>query len=307
MRSKGFRHRVMLAVAVTAGVIVTPSAQHFTEWSSPVNLGSIVNSAFNDQQPALSPDGLSLYFVSNRPGGMGGGLDLWVTQRDSLEDPWQAPVPLPSLNTAASETTPSFAGAGHLLFFSSGRLGGCGSTDIWVSFRAHKRDDFGWEAPVHLGCTVNGAGPDEGAAFVEDDDDQAGATLYFHNFKPGGVGQGDIWASTMNADGTFNAPVNVVELNSAVNDLKPTVRRGGGEIIFNSARSGNFDLWVATRDEQSLVWSVPENLGAIVNSTAGDNAPALSRDGRSLFFDSDRPGGSGFRDLHVTTRTKVAP
>jgi Tol biopolymer transport system component len=288
------------ALSVSA---IGASAQHFTEWSAPLNLGPTVNSAFNDQQPALSPDGLSLYFVSNRPGGTGGGLDVWVTQRDSLEDPWQAPVPLPAtVNSGASETTPSLAQGGHLLFFSSSRSGGCGSTDIWVSFRQNKRDDFGWEPPVHLGCDVNRAGSDEGAAFVENDDQTA--TLYFHSFRLGGIGQGDIWASTMNADGTFNAPLNVFELNSPTNDLKPTVRRGGGEIIFNSARSGNFDLWVATRDDEAFAWSVPENLGPVVNSAAGDNAPALSRDGRSLFFDSDRPGGSGFRDLYVSTRTR---
>jgi Tol biopolymer transport system component len=304
MHSARVWHPLMVAV-LSAGAIAATLAQRFSDWSAPVNLGSIVNSAFNDQQPAVSPDGLSLYFVSNRPGGTGGGLDLWVAQRDSLEDPWQAPVPLPSpLNTAASETPPSFAGAGHLLFFSSNRPGGCGSTDVWVSFRSNKRDDFGWQPPAHLGCGVNAAGGDEGAAFVEDDD-EAGATLYFHSFRAGGAGAGDIWASTMNEDGTFNPPVNVFELNSPANDLKPTIQRGGGEIIFNSARSGNFDLWIATRDEHSLVWSVPENLGPTVNSAAGDNAPALSRDGRSLFFDSDRPGGSGFRDLYVSTRAKT--
>jgi Tol biopolymer transport system component len=291
---------VILTFALGSGAIVT-SAQHFTDWSPPLNLGHVVNSPFSDQQPAISPDGLSLYFVSNRPGGTG-GLDLWLAQRDSLEDPWQAPVPLTTLNTAGSETTPAFARGGHLLFFSSNKPGGCGSTDIWVAFRSHKRDDFGWQPPVHLGCDVNRAGSDEGAAFVEHDDQTA--TLYFHSFRLGGIGQGDIWASTMNADGTFNAPFNVVELNSPANDLKPTVRRGGGEIIFNSARSGNFDLWVATRDDEAFAWSVPENLGPVVNSAAGDNAPALSRDGRSLFFDSDRPGGSGFRDLYVSTRTR---
>ena len=189
-----------LAAVLVAGAVVTTTAQHFSEWSSPINLGSVVNSPANDQQPAASLDGLSLYFVSNRPGGTG-GLDLWVTQRDSLEDPWQAPFPLPApLNTPSAETTPVFAGGGHLLFFSSSRSGGCGGTDLWVSFRRNKRDDTGWEPPVHLGCDVNGPGSDEGAAFVEDDDRQAGAVLYFHSFRSGGVGAGDIWASTLNAD-----------------------------------------------------------------------------------------------------------
>ncbi len=41
----------------------------FSDWSAPVNLGPVVNSAYNDQHPSISKDGLSLYFVSNRPGG----------------------------------------------------------------------------------------------------------------------------------------------------------------------------------------------------------------------------------------------
>ena len=58
------------------------SAQEFGPWSTPLNLGPTVNSAFDDMHPTLSKDGLSLIFSSTRPGT--GGLDLWVTQRDIL-------------------------------------------------------------------------------------------------------------------------------------------------------------------------------------------------------------------------------
>jgi WD40-like Beta Propeller Repeat len=40
-----------------------------SEWSDPVNLGPVVNSSANDANAALSPDELTLYFVSARPGG----------------------------------------------------------------------------------------------------------------------------------------------------------------------------------------------------------------------------------------------
>src|SRR5260370_6165921 len=43
----------------------------FSDWSEPVNLGPVVNSKFNDQHPAISADGLSLYITSDRPGGFG--------------------------------------------------------------------------------------------------------------------------------------------------------------------------------------------------------------------------------------------
>jgi hypothetical protein len=52
-------------------------------WSTPTNLGAVVNSAVTDSQPNLSPDGLTLILASNRPGSLG-GTDLYVTTRTKL-------------------------------------------------------------------------------------------------------------------------------------------------------------------------------------------------------------------------------
>lgn len=307
MGSMRYRYLRMLAFAAAAAAVVTTSAQHFSEWSSPVNLGRVVNSTFNDQHPAVAPDGLSLYFVSDRPGGQG-GFDLWVTQRDSPEDPWQEPFPLPStVNSAAAEFAPAFSPSGHLLFLGSDRPNGCGDRDLWVSFRKNKRDDLGWQTPVNLGCVINFEGFDDGPTYVEEDNGTV--TLYFTSLnRPGGLGDFDIWASTMNADGTFGLPVNVSELNTLDRDTRTAIRRGGEELLLSSTRPGGvgaLDIWMATRAEGALFWSVPVNLGSVVNSTANDGAPALSRDGRSLFFYSNRAGGIGANDIWVSARRKV--
>src|SRR5437899_4877507 len=77
-----------------------------SEWSAPVNLGSTINTTFNEQGPNLSKDGLSLYFGSDRPGGLG-SFDLWVARRACSDCPWETPENLgPVVNTAASETGP---------------------------------------------------------------------------------------------------------------------------------------------------------------------------------------------------------
>jgi WD40-like Beta Propeller Repeat len=52
----------------------------FDRWSTPVNLGPTVNSAFDDQQPHIAADRQTLFFSSNRPPGFG-ELDLYVTTR----------------------------------------------------------------------------------------------------------------------------------------------------------------------------------------------------------------------------------
>src|SRR5262245_705732 len=71
-------------------------------WTEPVNLGPVVNSSSNDSHPALSPDGLSLYITSTRPGGVSSGIgteEIWVSRRASLNDPWGPPQNLgPTIN-----------------------------------------------------------------------------------------------------------------------------------------------------------------------------------------------------------------
>jgi hypothetical protein len=64
------------------------------------------------------------------------------------------------------------------------------------------------------------------------------------------------------------------------------------------------DIWIATRNSVHDAWSLPVNLGAVVNTGFAENQPYLSADGRTLFFASDRPGGCGGNDLYMSTRSK---
>ena len=69
-------------------------------WSEPVNLGPPINTEAFEGSATLSPNGLSLYFTSNRPGSLGGN-DLWVSQRECADCSWEEPVNLMMLNTGA--------------------------------------------------------------------------------------------------------------------------------------------------------------------------------------------------------------
>ena len=126
--------------------------------------------------------------------------------------------------------------------------------------------------------------------------------------RAGGLGLFDIYASTLADDGTFGPPVLVLELSSSANDVLPAVRRDGLEALITSNRAGGQglnDLWVATRASTSDPWSTPANLGPIVNSSANEQRSAISSDGRTIIFFSDRPGGFGAFDLYQSTRNKV--
>jgi hypothetical protein len=280
----------------------------FSGWSTPVNLGPAVNSAFNDSHPAISRNGLSLYFVSDRPGGLG-DFDIWVTQRATIDSGWGVPQNLgPKINSTSIEFSPTFSASGHWLLFASGRPGGCGGEDIWASHREDKDDDFAWEDPINLGCGINSPQPDDGPTYFRDR--QTGiATLYFTSFnRPGNIGDWDIYASMQNQDGTFGPGVLVPELSSPFRDTRTAIRHDGLEMFITSNRpggTGTLNLLVSTRETVLERWSKPVDLGPTVNSTAVNGAPALSYDGTTLYFYSTRPGGSGKNDLWVTTRTKL--
>jgi len=72
----------------------------YTAWSAPANLGPTINTAVTETGPALSKNGLSLYFYSPRAGGVGGN-DIWVSQRESANDAWGAPMNLGSMVNSA--------------------------------------------------------------------------------------------------------------------------------------------------------------------------------------------------------------
>lgn len=280
-----------------------------SEWSEPELVQ--VNSPFAEQTPTLSPDELSLYFQSDRPDGAG-GLDIWVAHRDCVGCPWGAPRNLTVINTAVAEFAPNISADGHLFFFASNRPGGQGLNDIWVSHRTDRHDDFGWETPVHLGPDVNSADADQAPGYLQSAEDGR-ANLYFNR----GVNtllQADIYYAAVTRDGETRGPaVFVSELNvPGANDARPTVRADGREIFFWSTRTGSLgslDIWTSTRSNVHDAWSIPENVGAPINSSFVDATPGLSHDGRTLVFASNRPGstpnpvGAPSLDIWLSTRT----
>jgi Tol biopolymer transport system component len=100
-------------------------------WGESVNLGPTVNSASGQGSRCISPNGLLLFFYSNRPGGFG-GQDLYMTRRATIDDDWGIPVNLgPTINTSASERSATILPDGSTLYFTSNRPGGVGGEDIW--------------------------------------------------------------------------------------------------------------------------------------------------------------------------------
>ena len=159
------------------------SAYNMGQWSKPNNLGQPVNSPSWDAQPSISPDGLNLYFASDRPGGFG-GADIWVsTFKDGR---FQPPVNLgPEINTAGEEQSPFIHYDNQTLYFSSNGLPGIGSLDIFV---AKKGEDGKFKNPENLGYPIN-TEKDELGLIV----DRLGRFGYLSSERDGGYGGLDIY------------------------------------------------------------------------------------------------------------------
>lgn len=96
------------------------------------------SSAARDTRIFIRKDGLEAFITSNR----GGNLDIWVSTRETLSEPWSAPTNLGSpVNTPAEDVAPWLSKDGSTLYFSSTRSGGMGLRDLWYATRTKLGDE----------------------------------------------------------------------------------------------------------------------------------------------------------------------
>ena len=127
------------------------SVRRGDKWSIPQNMGKPINTAYRETQPSITPDGRTLYFSSDRPGGKG-NHDIWVSYKDSA-DHWTVPENLgDSINSPGTEMSPFIHPDNQSLYFSSDGLIGLGGFDIFVSRR---NKEGKWGKAVNLGYPIN--------------------------------------------------------------------------------------------------------------------------------------------------------
>ena len=294
---------ISLILVLTLGLAAEVANADFT-FGEPTNLGPTVNSSHGEIPNCFSADGLEFYFHSyNRPGGYG-HWDIWIARRPTIDDDWGAPENLgPPVNTSQFDGCAFISFDGLELYFNSGRPGGYGSYDIWVSTRQTK--DAEWGTPVNLGPIVNSSSLDGGPLISTDD-----LSLYFSSKRPGGYGSWDIWVATRETvEATWREPVNLgAVVNSSAEECGSFISANGLSLFFCEEYKGPFrpggfgktDMWVTTRASVNDPWGTPVNLGPIVNSPSLDFLPRISPDGSMLYFSSERPGGLGgpFGDIY---------
>ena len=284
-------------------------------WQPANTLSELLNTTTNDYEPRLSADGVTLFFVRGKAGE---NADIFVAVK--TPEGWGEPAPLAGINSTFDDLGPEPAPDGRSLYFYSDRPGGAGGYDLWVA----SREGDGWGEPINLGSGVNSDYNDYGPALTPD-----GGTLYFASNRPHTPDARepdlDTWPATLRedspqrdydlyvsriTDGGAQEAAPLAALNTPYNDGAPAVSTFGDFLYFASDRPGGegaFDLYRSRRlHGQHLA---PANLGDAVNTPANELDPGLSLGGYALYFSSDRQtdaaaadGQRGYNLFYTTSR-----
>jgi hypothetical protein len=170
------------------------------QWGEPT-MTSFSEKEFKECDPAFSPDGNRLYYISTRKRDRHDSIDdfdIWYVEKQG--ENWSAPQNLEIVNSDSSEFYVSFADNGNL-YFASNRAGGFGSFDIYVS----RYVDNAYTPPVNLGRSVN-ANHFEHDPFISSNER---ILIYTSVTRTDGYGKGDLYYSLRDKEGNWSAAKNL--------------------------------------------------------------------------------------------------
>jgi Tol biopolymer transport system component len=201
-------------------------------WKPAISLGPPINTHSNEGAHSISPDGRYFFYTGCERKEGYGSCDLYVSEKQGNK--WAAPVNFgPIVNSEKWDAQPTISADGQTLVFVSGRPGGKGLADLWVSQKAANGQ---WQTPQNIGDSLN-TDLDEYGPFLHPD----GKTLYFTSSGHPGMGGKDIFYSKKKADGKWSKPVNIgYPINTKADEVHMVVSADGKKGYFSSDREGGF-------------------------------------------------------------------
>jgi len=174
---------------VGSGDIFSSTRQPNGTWTKPVALPGVVNSSFYESSITITADESTIYFASERPGGIG-GLDIYSCKKDK-KGAWTIVKNLgPAINTEYDEDAPYIDPDGKTLYFSSRGRKGMGGFDMFKStlINFEKRE---WTEPENLGYPINT--PNDDVFIVGTGKPNR---FYYSSVRDDGFGYADIYLIT---------------------------------------------------------------------------------------------------------------
>ncbi|GIV50025.1 MAG: cell envelope biogenesis protein OmpA [Candidatus Kapaibacterium sp.] len=242
------------------------------------------NSAADDFCPAVTHNGATLYFTSDRSGEQ----RIYVCR--SRGGQWLSPDRIRTLGDAKQIGCPTLTPDGQTMIFAAYQheAGSSGRTDLYMS----KRGEGYWSKGTNLGATLNSSAWDSQGSLSSD-----GRTLYFASDRPGGKGGTDLYRARWLGD-RWSEPEPLGELNTEYDEITPSIAPDDKTLYFASNRpggNGGYDIYVARL--QGNRFGQPQNLGQPINTDANDISYIALPNSTTAYFASDRAGGSGGYDI----------
>ena len=206
-------------------------------------------------------------------------------------------VLIKSLNSRSHDYFPMVNPSGTKLYFTSkrgSRFGQPGKEDLYAVNLYEGGVGQARLLPEPLNSTNN-----EGSSSFTGD----GQKLVFTRCDSyNGYGNCDLYTSSLNGE-KWEEPINMGStINSKYWDSQPSISADGSKLVFASLRKGgygNSDLYISHKNEKGE-WSMPENLGSVINTSGIEKSPFLAADGHTLYFSSSGHGGFGQSDMFKT-------
>jgi len=188
---------------------------------------------YKDMEAMFSPNGLRLYFVSNRPKNteqiVPNDYDIWYIERNKSATGWSAPINIGSpINTDGDEFYPSIASNGNL-YFTSTRSGTKGKDDIFMSSWENNR----YTPPISLSEAINTDGYEYNSYIAPDE-----SFLIFGGYnRKDGIGSGDLYISHKTKDKSWSKAKHMKDIiNSNKMDYCPFYDIQNNNLYFTSKR-----------------------------------------------------------------------
>lgn len=261
------------------------------------NLGSKVNSPFDDYSPVFSADDTEIFFTSRREGGISADKD---TDGDYFEDiyraefennDWQAPINLGKpINSIKHDAVISLSADGQYMLLYRTTVGYSG--DLYIAALQGDR----WSEPEKLNENINSPYWEPSAALSPD-----GREIYFSSNRPGGYGGRDIYVSRKLPNGEWALPRNLGPIINTVEDEDAPFIHADGKNLFFSSRGhenmGSFDIFSSIKLDDNF-WSEPQNVGYPINTVGDDIFYVIAADYDKGYYSSDKEGGFGKKDIY---------
>lgn len=269
-----------------------------------INLGSEINSIYDDKNPCITADGKKLVFTSRRPKTTNSDLDvegdgkyfedIYITSIDSITRNFGKPTDVPgSINTLAHDACTSISPDGKQIFIYKNDLKDKESRggDVFVS----KISNGKWRTPEPIGKPIASSYWEGGACISSD-----GKKYFFTSEREGGYGGSDIWMVERKNKKEWGKPVNLGSaVNSSYDEAGMFLAPDGKTLFFcsNGPNSmGSYDVFKTVFENGA--WSKPINLGYPINSAAKEGQLTVSADAKFAYLSSERKGSLGESDIY---------